>query len=75
MSAYTTLTVTRSAAIAKLAELRHERLPTNASLEAELDARLRHTLYNFEVVDDWPRAFDNIENDDPTLQRLTTEDD
>lgn len=52
MSAFTTLTISRAAAIRKLAELRGDREPTNEELADDLDNRLRHTLYNFVVQDD-----------------------
>lgn len=51
MSSYTTLRISRRAALAKLMELRGEEAPTTVEIENELDEVLEHTLYNFLIVD------------------------
>jgi len=69
MSAYTTLRVSRRAALAKLAELR-ARGPTNDQLEDELEERLtERTLYNFSVVDDDGQD-DEVKRNDEILKDL-----
>lgn len=65
MSIYTTLTVSRQAAIKKIDELRNNKGPSNEELESILEGYfMDKTLYNFTVVDD------NECLDDGTLEYL-----